>query len=213
MNKASKILIVFMASIATTIAHAGECVFSLHGKCYDCNTQYALKVGSKDNCEINCPNRIYIFEDRTCRLKFGESIAMPQPNDTSVDIKNCTLKSGEENKFRKGTVEHYFKGGNGKCYSCKTTEQVKILPQSCKKERFCNENCSQRSKKYSNDSTTLYSVLKCPSDRPLMDNFMMCWRCDEKTPIDLSFNQNFNSLCKKQRSINQDEAPFSYLKQ
>lgn len=221
MKKTSKFaILITSAIIIASSALAGDCVFSLYGKCYDCNTKYALKVGSKDNCEVNCPNRIYVFKDRTCRLKVGESKAFPASKDTSVNIKNCTLKDGESKKAKKDTVETYFKGRNGKCYPCNTAEPVQVAADDCEKERFCNLNCSKRTaKNYANTnqkngsiSKNLYSVLKCPSNRPLMDRYMMCWACDEKTPIDLSFNTELHNICMKKRSMRDDQVPFSYLK-
>lgn len=189
---------------------ASNFTFYLYGENYDCNTKYALKVGTKDNCEVNCPNRIYVFQDRTCRLKVGESIPFPIKN-TKVSSSRCELDEDEEDVATEDTEETYFKGKNGKCYRCNTTEPVQVSSKDCRNSRFCNLNCSKRTKRNYN-GTTYYSVLKCPSSRPLMDRFMMCWSCNEKTPIDMSFSTNKHNVCKSTRNISPDASPFSYLK-
>ena len=216
-----------MFILNTDNANAANFTFYLHGKTYDCNTPYALKVGTKENCEVNCPNRIYVFRDRTCRLKVGETKPFPEPEKAkSVDDENCKKKAGttEDGTLSK---EYYFLGKNESCYSCSTTGSVKVSKSGCSATRFCNQNCDQRVKRAvkegSSDELTYYSVLKCPDSRPLMDRFMMCWSCDEKTPIDLSFNTDFNKVCKGKNkrelpkediegSVNKMEIPFSYPK-
>lgn len=202
MKKTSSLIILALSAIIANAdqANAANFTFYLYGKHYDCNTPYALKVGTRENCEVNCPNRIYILKDRTCRLKVGESKPHPtEDTPTIVDADNCKKKVGTTED---GTIskEYYFLGKNESCYSCNTKGSVKVSKSSCSATRFCNQNCDQRVKRAvkegSSDEPTYYSVLKCPDSRPLMDRFMMCWSCDEKTPIDLSFNQDFNSVCK-----------------
>ena len=213
MTKLFKIAAFSLYLIAnTSVGFADDCVFSLHGKCYDCNSKYALKVGSKDNCEVNCPNRIYVFKDRTCRLKVGETVPFPSSGDTSVSSSRCTLAEDEPSELEEGASESYFKGANGKCYPCKTAEAVAVSSDDCSEKRFCNLNCSKRTRKHYNSSSNLYSVLRCPSNRPLMDRYMMCWKCDEKTPVDMSFDLNRHNSCKSQRRMNDSDKPFSYLK-
>lgn len=206
----SIILCISLFIAYTGVVEASDFKFSLYGKYYDCNTQYALKVGTKDNCEVNCPNRIYVFKDRTCRLKNGESIPFPQ-NNTSVESSNCKLDEDEEDKADEDTVETYFKGSNGRCYRCNTEEPVQVSDYDCREKRFCHLNCSKRIRKKYNE-TSYYSVLKCPSGRPLMDRFMMCWSCNEKTPIDLSFSKNSHDICKSTRRMETGDEPYSYLK-
>lgn len=224
MNKLSKLVLLTLLTIIAniTFANAENFTFHLHGQSYDCNTNYALKVGTRDNCEINCPNRVYIFQDRTCRLRIGASEPFPSSDDTSVSMSNCTLAEGEENTANDSTTETHFIGLSGKCYPCASAEAVAISAEDCNETRFCNQNCPQRIRKHYNTSTNLYSVLKCPSNKPLMDRFMMCWSCSEKTPIDLSFDKSFNNICEDKRRMAieiSDETPpiphhlpYSYLK-
>ena len=202
MSKAHIVLGVFCATVlSASISKADDCVYYLHDKCYDCNTPYNLKVGTKDNCEVKCPNRVFVFKDRTCRLKVGQSTDFPPSSDTSTDIKNCTLPTGQKNKATKDTVESYFIGNNGKCYPCSTKEAVRVSSSDCDKKRFCHSNCSNRTPKHHNSEDVLYSVYSCPSNRPLMDRFMMCWPCNEPTPIDLSFDMDFNKKCNSKRNM------------
>ena len=224
MTDKSKFAVLLACTIIgfTSQTYADDCVFSLHGTCYNCDTPYNLKVGTMENCEKKCPNRVYVFKDRTCRLKVGENKPFPASEDTSVDMKNCEIKEGESTKANDDTVENYFKGHNGKCYKCSTKEAVKVNKESCDKERFCHTNCKDRISKHYNSIENKYSVYKCPSNRPLMDRFMMCWSCSEPTPIDLSFDTPFNNkYCDNLRyreKITQDGilpiqyAPYSYLK-
>ena len=224
----SVILALSLVVTGTTVADAAGFTFYLHGKHYDCNTPYALKVGTKENCEVNCPNRVYIFQDRTCRLKVGESKQLPKEDTPKiVDADNCKKKAGTTED---GTIfdENYFKDADDNCYSCDTKGSVRVSKSSCDAKRFCNQNCKQRVKRAvkanpNDEDLSYYSVLKCPDSRPLMDRFMMCWRCDEKTPIDLSFNTDFNKVCKGKNkrdlprediegSVHKIDIPFSYPK-
>ena len=209
--------------LSTSISLANDFNFSLHRKNYNCNSPYALKVGTQENCEVNCPNRVYIFSDHTCRLKIGKTEAFPSAKDSSINsnfcktyireekIGNTTKKTiinkGENKEARMGV---YFKGASGKCYQCNTLEAVNVT-QDCY-GYFCNSNCKQRIQKHYNNLQTVYSVLKCPKEKPLMDRFMMCWSCNEKTPIDMSFSTNKHNVCKSTRNISPGAFPFSYLK-
>ncbi len=225
-NISKSVVLALSIVVANSItANAANFKFYLHGKTYDCNTPYALKVGTRENCEVNCPNRVYIFQDRTCRLKVGESKPLPKEDTPKiVDADNCKTKAGTTED---GTIfsENYFKDKDGNCYSCNTKGSVSVSKDSCKAKRFCNQNCDQRVKRAvknnANDDLSYYSVLKCPAGRPLMDRFMMCWSCDEKTPIDLSFNTDFNKECngKNRRKMDDENIdgtvgkrnlPFSY---
>ena len=174
MKNAFKYIIFSLTLILyTSLSYATDCVFYLHGTCFDCNSSYALPMGTKDNCEAKCPNRIYIFADRTCRLKFGQTQEFSLPANRNTDIRNCTLKNGEQNKANKKTVEKYFFGADGECYPCDTKGPVRIVKGNCQNERFCNQNCTQRIQKHYNSADNLFSVLACPSNKPLMDRFMM----------------------------------------
>ena len=215
--------VICAAVLSASLSFANDFKFSLHRKNYDCNSPYALKVGTQENCEINCPNRIYIFSDRTCRLKIGNTIPFPSVKDTSLNDSYCktqtktvqnksgipsviTINSGSGAEAQKGV---YFKGANGKCYKCSTDEAVNVVDKC--DGYFCNKDCSSRINKHYNNADTLYSVLQCPTSKPLMDRFMMCWSCDEKTTIDLSFDQEFNkNYCNSKRKIN--HSPYSVLK-
>ena len=199
MRKISKLFILLLSVITanTTAVCAKDFTFYLYGKTYDCYTPYALKVGTRENCEVNCPNRVYIFSDRTCRLKVGESKPFNQfKTADSVDSSNCQLKTGESSIVAAGTYdETYFKDIDDNCYSCSTQGSVTVDKTCNMTKRFCHQNCKQRVRRESASGNTYYSERKCPSNRPLMDRFMMCWSCDEKTPIDLSFNTNFDNVC------------------
>lgn len=218
MNKFRIFMLVFCTLVLNfSIAGAQsktECVYSLHGICYDCNSKYKIKVGTKENCESKCPNRIYNFKDRTCSLKIGAAKALPSYKDTSIDANFCktykvetkdnlgnisyvSKNSGEKKIAKKGV---YFIGQNGKCYSCDTKEPV--VPNNAEGLSFFSHTYCPNRVVNNHANNTFYSAYKCPKDRPLMDRFMMCWSCNESTPLDLSFNKKNNEICKDKRTMN-----------
>ncbi len=233
MKKFKYLIIISVIILNVSVAYAGSCAFHLFGKCYDCNTEYILKVGTQDNCEEKCPNRIYIAKDRTCRLKIGNSKTFTRPSNTSISSDYCETyedityievkeknENGEKIKVKKEiiTIRNsgdnteassgiYFKGENGKCYKCNALKPVKVSSDNCD-GYFCHKDCGERIVKHHDSPQTLYSVYKCPKDRPLMDRFMMCWSCSEPSPIDLSFDKSFNSQCPGRTMSSTD--PFSY---
>lgn len=221
----------FITVISTMILNvsassANDCPFYIYGQCYDCNSTYALKVGTQDACEKKCPNRIYLAQDRTCRLKIGEQISFPTHEDTSISSDYCetetinlgtplhpdyiTVNKGDPkdiqtDKYKAAKSGIYFNGKNNKCYKCDTTEPVSVS-SSCD-GYFCHSSCNDRMEKHHNSAENLYSVMKCPKDRPLMDRFMMCWSYDEENPLDLSYDTSFNNA-----NIRTMNGPFSYKK-
>ena len=208
------IIISFIIVLCSSRSFAQDCIFSLHGNCYNCNSQYALKLGTQANCEEKCTNRIYIAKDRSCNLKIGATQPFPAANDTSINNNYCETYISALIKRNKGSDEPaksgiYFKGQNGKCYKCSTAEAVDVSNVSSS-TYFSYKSCDQRLKKHYSSKNVIYSVLKCPSDKPLMDRFMMCWSCNEPTPIDLSFDTEFNDkFCKNKRIL---EGPYSHKK-
>lgn len=172
-----KFIIILSLIFINKTLYAEDCIFNVKGECFGCDTPYSLKVGTPDNCLKHCPNRISIRQGKYATCDLNENTALSIYKDTHVDMKKC------EN-------EGFFKGEYNKCYSCNTTEAINISRYYDDEQKL---PCTNRTIHYT-DVTTSYSVLKCPNDRPLMDRFFMCWSCDEDTPLDLSFNQETNSM-------------------
>lgn len=182
-----------------------DCVFLISGTCFNCDTPYTLELGTKENCLHHCPNRFY-FEGEyhnTCDFKEDTKFNFPPVffDRTQVPLEKCAEKEG------------YFYGIHDEnCYSCDTTTPVWMDPK-CEQKDECLYRCPNRILQYTSPTTTI-SVLKCPPDRPLMDRFFACWRCDEPTPLDMSFNQEkilgakYNRqgvVCQGQRYFKKDE--------
>ena len=126
----------------------------------------------------------------------------------SIFIKNkCTIEV-KDGYFYDIYVEH--------CYPCNTTTPVWVK-SNCEEDDKCLHRCPNREIIYTSP-TAANSVLKCPSERPLMDRYFACWSCDEPTAVDMSFNQqriqgaHYNHpsvVCQGQRYFN-DEGILSY---
>lgn len=177
-TKLKRILLILCFLLAGKSVWADDCEFMVKGECFNCDTPYSLKVGTPDNCLKHCPNRVSIRQGRYASCDLDEKTALSIYKDTAVDMSKCEEKG-------------FFKGSFDKCYSCDTTEAVAVSESHFgeKYDHFCPNRMI-----HGTDVVESYSVLKCPQNRPLMDRFFMCWRCDEETPIDLSFNQETNAM-------------------
>ena len=185
-----------------------DCVFYSKGECFDCNTPYTLEMSVKENCLTHCPNRVYDAKRKLCLLKAKDEYNVPKSWSIMASIVSL------ENCQKEGFFISIYKDD---CYSCDTKEDVWVDPD-CEKRDECLHRCPNRVIQYT-DVTTARSVLRCPKDRPLMDVNFFCWRCDEKTPVDMSFNQekiigaSYNRqgvLCQQERYIEERKSPLSY---
>lgn len=151
------------------------------GNCFACDSM-ALPHTFED-CGV-CPG-YYKDSEGFCRVKEG----MPDHTPRYDYFKNNAIKETyftQESCPQKG----YFYADR-ECYSCETWQTPSIsceyLDENSKayaSEEDCLTRCPNRvfiSDYHSQFEE--YSVRKCPPDRPLMDARLMCWRCDEETPI------------------------------
>lgn len=152
-----------------------DCTFLMAGVCFDCNTPYILKMGNRDNCLKKCPKRMYNDSTQTCELPnpLASKVFDEFYDENTVDMKHC--KEGG----------HFLNIDEDKCFPCDTKEMVWVKP-NCIDDYECRQKCPNREIKYMYANLTqvdVASVLACPEERPLMDKNMMCWSCDEPTPI------------------------------
>lgn len=185
-----------------------DCVFYTHGECFDCNTPYTLEMSVKENCLTHCPNRVYDARRKLCLLKAKDEYDVPDTwyqKSNRVPLENCQ-KEG-----------FFYDIHQEECYPCDTKEDVWVR-NDCEQHDECLHKCPNRNIQYVH-TTAANSVLKCPKDRPLMDVNFFCWRCDEKTPVDMSFNQEritgvpYNKQgvwCLHQRYLTDETNPLSY---
>ena len=204
--------LVFIASVMFVINAYGQypkdCVFYSHGECFDCNTPYTLEMSVKENCLTHCPNRVYDARRKLCLLKAKDEYDVPDTwyqKSNRVPLENCQ-KEG-----------FFYDIHQEMCYPCDTKKNVWVT-FDCERRDECLHRCPNRVIQYT-FTTEANSVLKCPEDRPLMDVNFFCWRCDEKTPVDMSFNQHritdasYNRqevLCQHERYIEEKKSPLSY---
>ncbi|MBQ8869824.1 MAG: hypothetical protein IJ019_00425 [Alphaproteobacteria bacterium] len=207
-NMFKTVILVFicMGYFETQAKYPENCVFLISGECFDCNSAYTLQMGHEQNCVTHCPNRFYRKGKyyKTCQLTDDNTLNFPK---LFFDSENTS----RENCKKDG----YFYGiHNDDCYSCDTTAPVFISP-SCAQDKNCIQQCPNRTILYVSQ-TEVVSVTKCPTERPLMDKFLLCWSCDETTPIDMSFNQDkiwdtAQNPCLGLRYIDKISNPFSML--
>ncbi|MBQ8482520.1 MAG: hypothetical protein IJ532_08320 [Alphaproteobacteria bacterium] len=208
-----KFICILCSSIGCLTAYAEypeDCVFLISGVCFDCNTPYTLEIGTKENCVKHCPQREYVERRyfNTCEIK---NIKYPDfyPFNTlssQVPLENCEKKEG-----------YFYNISEDECYPCDTIKPVWVKT-NCEESDECLHRCPNRMIQYTG-VTTADSVLKCPSERPLMDRFLACWSCDEPTPIEMSFNQEkilgakYNrqsTVCYGQRYFDERTGTLSY---
>lgn len=172
-------IFISMGCISAHAEYPKSCMFYISGNCFGCDTSYSLELGTQENCTEHCPNRFYFAGKyhKTCNISNDVKFEFPpiytQGNDVSLE--NCA-KDG-----------YFYDINNEECYSCSVKRPVWVSAQ-CEQRDECLNRCPNRIIQYT-DVTTAYSVLKCPTERPLMDKYFACWSCDEPTPIDMSFNQ------------------------
>ena len=168
---------------------ADDCVFWVRGLCFDCYTTETLGVGTPENCLKHCPNRVVSLDQEyiSCNLRIKNNHSKNKYQNAEVPKDNY-LK------------ENYFEDDRGEYYPCNTTAVVRISYE-CEQDKECRNRCPNRTIRY-NGVTSRYSVIKCPENRPLMDWRLMCWSCDEETPINMSFGQHLNEqFCQGKRYL------------
>ncbi len=210
-NKMFKSMIFFLIivfSLTVNAKYPEHCVFLISGKCFDCYTPYTIEMGHEKNCITHCPNRFYNKGKyySVCRLEKMGDFNFPKLffDSDKVPMENCE-KDG-----------YFYNIYDNECYSCNAVNPVVITPD-CENDNKCLYKCPNRTIQYISQ-TEVVSVLKCPEDRPLLDKYLICWSCDEPTPIDMSFNQDKiwgskyskEIVCKGKRYIDTSTNPFSY---
>lgn len=137
--------------------------------CLPCD--YPFDVSSTKENAKHCPNRI--------------SIPYPWSNN---DYTETYLPCPEDKPLR---------SWYGKCYSCDYPDVIHVITQCLEDDKICDV-CPNRIILPRNGGNRS-SILKCPSDRPLMDSSGICFSCDVNIPIETARKNDCEKFCSSQR--------------
>ncbi len=148
--------------------------------------------------EGTCPDDYPLLRDGECySCEEPEILYIPAsecrkcPNRTHTDPeKYCSLICPPDKPLKRW---------DGMCFSCSEPKSVQI-DRECNSDKDCNV-CPNRIV-VKGPEAYVFSVPKCPSDKPLIDDEGMCFSCDFPGPVALQWNSlKCDELCPGQREM------------
>ncbi len=206
-----------------------KCDFIIYNECIMCDYPLSFRVGVYDECTSRCPNRTTNSIGAGTGVNFSYSCVLkdcpidrPFRTDVGscfVDIEQAKDEDAESNlKYEIDDVEDYIgvfqtedslekcpedmplKDFNGVCHSCFDDRLIRT-DSDCNLNN-CGKECPNRVQLLRTGGNSP-SILKCPDDRPLMDDNAICHKCDEEGAIFVYFNgEQCEKSCPNTRSFN-----------